>query len=67
MKLSSIMRASSRLVGSAMLGVATVVLAKSHADDHWSTSPKVTIQADVAGESGATPDHATTSEMSLAA
>jgi hypothetical protein len=65
--LSSIARATTRVVGSAMLGVATVVLAKTHADDHWSTSPKVTIQADFAGESRATPDDVTASAESLAA
>lgn len=58
MKLSLIARLSTRVVGSAMLGVATVVLAKTHADDHWSTNPKISIQADVAGDSSATPDDA---------
>ena len=67
MKLSSIARTSTRVVGSAMLGVATVVLAKTHADDHWSASPKVTIQADCAGDSRATPDDATTALASLVA
>ena len=64
---SSIARATTRVVGSAMLGVATVVLAKSHADDHWSVSPKVTIQSDSAGDSHATPDVATSSREAVAA
>ena len=50
-----------------MLGVGTVVLAKSHPDDHWSTSPKVSIQADFAGESRATPTDADATTTSLAA
>ncbi|HSN02404.1 MAG TPA: hypothetical protein VLS91_02860 [Acidimicrobiales bacterium] len=67
MMLSSVARAVSRVMGSAMLGVATIVLAKSHADDHWSTSPKITIQADVAGEASATPEDASASMTPLAA
>ncbi|HET9090116.1 MAG TPA: hypothetical protein VFN54_07450 [Acidimicrobiales bacterium] len=58
MKLSSLAQATTRTVGSAMLGIATVALAKPHPDDHWSTSPKVSIRADFAGESRATLDDA---------
>ena len=50
-----------------MLGVATVILAKSHHDDHWSTSPKISILADFAGESRATPGDATAAIESIAA
>ncbi|MDE3081888.1 MAG: hypothetical protein KGJ39_00550 [Acidobacteriota bacterium] len=67
MKWRSLARSTTRVVGSAMLGVATVVLAKSHPDDHWSTSPKVSIQADFAGESRATPTDADATATSLAA
>lgn len=68
MTLSAFARTTTRVVGSAMLGVATIVLAKAHPDDHWSTSPKVSIQADFAGDSRATPaDERTADTSALAA
>ncbi|MFI5035825.1 MAG: hypothetical protein ACHQFZ_06435 [Acidimicrobiales bacterium] len=48
------------MLGPVMLGFGTIFAAKARADDHWSTSPKITIVAprtvDASGDP-AGPDH----------
>lgn len=45
------------MVGAGMLGVGAILLNKTRADDHWSTSPKVEIvdMIEDAAESGDPP------------
>ncbi|HUV57235.1 MAG TPA: hypothetical protein VMV96_00360 [Acidimicrobiales bacterium] len=67
MNLSSLFNLSLKVLSPAMLGVATIFQGKANPTDHWSTSPKITIQVVApADESGCPPDHGTDRSMTLA-
>ena len=54
-----------KALGPAMLGVATIFLGKANPNDHWSTSPTITIQTVApSDESSGPPDHNTVHSMS---
>ncbi len=55
-----------KALGPAMLGFATIFQGKANPNDHWSTSPKITIQVVApSDESGGPPDHSTDHSKSL--
>lgn len=54
---SSIFNVSLRVLGPALLGFATIFQSKANPTDHWSMSPKITIQVEVPSpESGCPTD-----------
>ena len=51
----SVFKAVLAIFGPVLLGFATIFQPKTNATDHWSTSPKITIQMEAASEESSDP------------